>query len=106
MSMNIGNQNTQNTIAIDKNKVQKQADTKAENTSSPVSKHQDSVQLTAQAQSLHGTNSTQNKNTEVNSERIEALKTAIINGDYKINVERLAEKISQFEGDFSKYHPT
>lgn len=106
MSMNIGNQNTQNTIAIDKNKVQKQTDTKADNTSSLVSKHQDSVQLTAQAQSLHSTNSAQNKNTEVNSERIEALKTAIINGDYKINVERLAEKISQFEGDFSKYHPT
>lgn len=104
MSMNINNPTAQNSVAIEKNKVQKHDAVKTDNQTSNVTK-QDSVQLTQQAKNLHEAKS-QSNNTEVNSERIEALKTAIINGDYKINVERLAEKLSQFEGDFSKYHPT
>jgi negative regulator of flagellin synthesis FlgM len=39
---------------------------------------------------------------QVNKQRVETLKAAILNGDYKINTERLAEKLSKFEGDFGK----
>ncbi len=104
MNMNVNNQTAQNQVAIDKNKGKNQLDTKKEGQANPVAKSQDSVQLTQQAKKLH--NVQNNNNNEVNTVRIETLKAAIINGDYKINAERLAERLSKFEGDFSKYHPT
>lgn len=103
MNMNVNNQTSQNQVAIDKNKTKNQIDTKNEGQATPVAKSQDSVQLTQQAKNLH--NLQNNNNNEVNTVRIEELKTAIINGDYKINIERLAERLSKFEGDFTKYHP-
>ena len=39
---------------------------------------------------------------QVNMKRVETLKAAILNGDYKINTEQLAEKLGKFEADFSK----
>ena len=104
MSMNINNPTAQNSVAIEKNKTQKHEAVKADNQASSITK-QDSVQLTQQAKSLSNIKDNAITN-EISSERIEALKSAIINGDYKVNVERLAEKLSQFENDFSKYHPT
>ena len=34
--------------------------------------------------------------------RVESIKAAILNGDYKINSEQLAEKLGKFESDFNK----
>lgn len=58
------------------------------------------MQLTAQAKQLHKMQSPSEP--QVNKQRVETLKAAILNGDYKINTDRLAEKLSKFEGDFGK----
>jgi len=98
MSININRQAAQKSIIAEKNSTQKQQDIKKQDVSS--TKNQDSVQLTSQAKSL---NKMQPANeSQVNTQRVETLKAAIINGDYKINTERLAEKLSKFEGDFGK----
>lgn len=98
MSININRQITQKSIVAEKNNLQKQRDIKKQDVSSTT--NQDSVQLTSQAKNL---NKMQPMNeSQVNMQRVETLKAAIINGEYKINTERLAEKISKFEGDFGK----
>ena len=100
MSININRQTATNSIAIDQKKAQKQENVgnqkAAETTSS-----KDSVKLTAQALNLNKMQ-TETKEPKVNAQRIESLKSAIVNGDYKINTERLAERLSKFEGDFNK----
>jgi len=99
MSININNQATQKNIVIEQNKAQKQTNVSKEGVDS-TDKNQDSVQLTAQAKSLNKMQSAGEP--QVNKQRVETLKAAILNGDYKINTERLAEKMSQYEGDFGK----
>jgi len=98
MSLNINRQATQKNIVIEQNRAQKQQDVKTQNQTASSSK--DSVQLTQQALNLNKMQSPAEP--QVNKQRIESLKAAILNGDYKINTERLAEKLSQFEGDFNK----
>ncbi|MBT0584972.1 flagellar biosynthesis anti-sigma factor FlgM [Alteromonas oceanisediminis] len=58
---------------------------------------QDSVSLTQSAQQL---NQVQKKGSEapVNQEKVDRLKKAIQNGEYKVNPEVLADKISKLEG--------
>ena len=99
MSININNQATQKNIVIEQNKAQKQTNVSKEGVDS-TDKNQDSVQLTAQAKNLNKMQSAGEP--QVNKQRVETLKAAILNGDYKINTERLAEKMSQYEGDFGK----
>jgi negative regulator of flagellin synthesis FlgM len=100
MSINISRQAAQKSIAIEQNKTQKQQNV-GNQKKTETSINNDSVQLTSQALNL---NKMQTTTTEpkVNAQRIESLKSAILNGDYKINTERLAEKLSKFEGDFGK----
>ena len=98
--MNINSQTVQKNIVLEQHKSKTQPDTTTQTKSSnPVNK--DSVEITKQALSL---NKMQAKTDEpkVNAKRIESLKAAILNGDYKVNTERLAEKLNKFEGDFSK----
>jgi len=100
MSININRQSAQKSLAVEQNKTQKQQNV-SKQTQTAGSSSKDSVQLTSQALNL---NKMQGKTTEpkVNTQRIESLKAAILNGDYKINTERLAEKLGKFEGDFGK----
>ena len=100
MSININSQATQKNIVIEQNKTQKQQNLSQPGVQSTPSEEQDSVQLTSQAQSLKNMQSTSEP--QVNKQRVETLKAAILNGDYKINTEQLAEKMSKFEGDFGK----
>ncbi|WP_022941015.1 flagellar biosynthesis anti-sigma factor FlgM [Psychromonas hadalis] len=99
MSININRQATQKNIVIEQNRTQKQQEVRKQSIDN-TGKNQDSVQLTAQAKSLNKMQSPSEP--QVNKQRIETLKAAILNGDYKINTERLAEKLSKFEGDFGK----
>jgi negative regulator of flagellin synthesis FlgM len=99
MSININRQATQKNIVIEKNQAQKQQDINKSNVSS-ADKNKDSVQLTSQAKNLNKLQTAGEP--QVNKQRVETLKAAILNGDYKINTERLAEKLSKFEGDFGK----
>ena len=59
---------------------------------------QDSVSLTSSAQQL---NQVQKKSAEapVNQEKVDKLKKAIQNGEYQINAESLAKKISALESE-------
>ena len=99
MSININRQATQKNIVVEQNQAQiKQNSSKQGVTNTE--KNQDSVQLTPQAQNLNKMQSSTEP--QVNKQRVETLKAAILNGDYKINTERLAEKLSKFEGDFGK----
>lgn len=103
MSLNISRQASNKTLVVENNKTQKQQDIKNQaTTASSRSNNKDSVQLTSQALNLNKMQKQSVAEPEVNKKRIETLKAAILNGDYKINTERLAEKLGQFEGDFSK----
>ncbi|MCP4323032.1 MAG: flagellar biosynthesis anti-sigma factor FlgM [Psychromonas sp.] len=99
MSININRQATQKNIVVEQNKAQKQQEVSKQGVSG-TDKNQDSVQLTSQAKSLNKMQPSSEP--QVNKQRVETLKAAILNGDYKINTERLAEKLSKFEGDFGK----
>ncbi|MCG6199764.1 flagellar biosynthesis anti-sigma factor FlgM [Psychromonas antarctica] len=102
MSININRQAPQKNIVIEQNKVQKQQDVSQQTQTASSGSSKDSVQLTPQALTLNKMQKQSSEEPQVNQKRIETLKAAILNGDYKINTERLAEKLSQFEGDFSK----
>ncbi|PKF62774.1 flagellar biosynthesis anti-sigma factor FlgM [Psychromonas sp. psych-6C06] len=99
MSININRQTTQKNIVIEQNNTQKQQDVNKKGVNE-TAKNQDSVQLTSQAKNLNKMQPTAEP--QVNKQRVETLKAAILNGDYKINTERLAEKLTKFESDFSK----
>lgn len=101
MSINISRPGVQKNIVIEQNKLQKQQDLRGQNQTSSASS-KDSVQLTSQALNLNKLEKQTSSEPQVNKQRIESLKAAILNGDYKINTERLAEKLIKFEGDFSK----
>jgi negative regulator of flagellin synthesis FlgM len=73
------------------------ADTKAAQAATqPAGLRQDSVSLTSSAQQL---SQVQKKDIEapVNQEKVDKLKQAIANGDYRINPEVLAQKIAKLE---------
>ena len=99
MSININQQITHKKIAIEQNKAQKQQGL-SDQKQTVSGSSSDSVKITSQALNLNKMQKTAEP--KVNEQRIASLKAAILNGDYKINTDRLAEKLSQFEGDFSK----
>lgn len=99
MSININRQTTQKNIVVEQNQAKKQQDIRKQGVDG-TTKNQDSVQLTSQAKNLNKMQATSEP--QINKQRVETLKAAILNGDYKINTERLAEKLSKFEGDFGK----
>ena len=99
MSININRQATQKNIVVEQNQAQVKQNTSKQGVTS-TEKNQDSVQLTSQAKNLNKIQTSTEP--QVNKQRVETLKAAILNGDYKINTERLAEKLSKFEGDFEK----
>ncbi|WP_413701497.1 flagellar biosynthesis anti-sigma factor FlgM [Psychromonas sp. KJ10-10] len=99
MSISINRQATQKNIVVEQNQAKKQQEVSKQGVDS-TSKNQDSVQLTSQVQSLNNMQATSEP--QVNTQKVETLKAAILNGEYKVNTERLAEKLSKFEGDFGK----
>ncbi len=60
----------------------------------------DSVQLSSQVQSLQSLEAKIREMPEVDEARVEKIKSAIANGEYEINHERLAAAIQRFEGQF------
>lgn len=102
MSINVNSTNAKNNVIIEQNKVQKHKDTEQSNSTKVTSSLSDSVQLTEQAQSLNKMKTENASEPQVNMKRVESIKSAILNGEYKINSEQLAEKLGSFESDFSK----
>ncbi len=100
MSININRQAQTQNLAVEQNKAQQKKTVDGQQSAAPASS-KDSVQLTSQAVTLNKMQQTPSEQ-QVNKQRVETLKAAILNGAYKVNTERLAEKLSKFEGDFSK----
>jgi negative regulator of flagellin synthesis FlgM len=103
MTINNINNNNINKPQIDGQKLAQQqtqsqsADAKtAQTAAQQTGLRQDSVSLTSSAQQL---SQAQKKDVEapVNQEKVDKLKQAITNGDYKINPEVLAQKIAKLE---------
>jgi len=102
MSINVNRPSAKSNVVIEQNKVQKQKDTEKSNDTKAASSHNDSVQLTEQAMNLNKMQTANASEPQVNMKRVETIKAAILNGDYKINSEQLAEKLGKFESDFNK----
>ena len=101
--MSINNINNVNKTQLDQVKVSQQNNSQANSASSQQAASQasapakqDSVSLTQSAQQL---SSVQKKGSEapVNQEKVERLKKAIADGEYKVNPDMLAKKISVLE---------
>ncbi|WP_025562499.1 flagellar biosynthesis anti-sigma factor FlgM [Psychromonas sp. SP041] len=102
MSININRQAPQSNLNIEQNKAQKQGNANAPDNTNKVNSNKDSVQLTSQAVSLNNMQKQTSSESQVDMKRVETLKAAILNGDYKINSEQLAKNIGKFETDFNK----
>jgi len=62
---------------------------------------QDSVSLTPQAKQLRELQKKSNEAPEVDQKKIDKLKKAIMSGEYKVDAEKLAQNMANFE--FSLY---
>ncbi len=64
---------------------------------------QDSVSLTSQAQQFTKAQEKASSSSGIDQKKVDEIKQAISEGKYKVNVEQLARRIVQFEGElFSK----
>lgn len=102
MAINV-NQGLQNTIAVKTDKIelnqQKQQVALQQATQNAPVQKQDSVSLTSQAQQFTKAQDKAINSTGIDQARVDKIKQAIAEGKYRINVEQLAQKIVQFEGD-------
>ncbi|QOL27057.1 flagellar biosynthesis anti-sigma factor FlgM [Thalassotalea sp. LPB0316] len=92
---NLGNSNPLTKVA-DQNAKQQAAQT-AQQTSSAPQARQDSVSITPQAQQLAKLQQKSANEPEVNQKKVEQLKKAIVSGEYKIDPDKLAASIANFE---------
>lgn len=102
MSINVNRPAPQSNLSIEQNKTQKKSNASVTDNMAVANSSKDSVQLTPQALNLNKMQTQTSSESQVNMKRVETLKAAILNGDYKINTEQLAEKLGKFESDFNK----
>ncbi|GLX83675.1 flagellar biosynthesis anti-sigma factor FlgM [Thalassotalea eurytherma] len=98
MAININNLGNSNPITkvADQNAKQQSAQTTQQSATAPQAR-QDSVSLTPQAQQLSKLQQKSANEPEVNQKKVEQLKKAIVSGEYKIDPEKLAASIANFE---------
>lgn len=98
MAININNLNANNQVQQTQQKQVQQQSTQAASSNAQVkSTGQDSVSITPQAKQL---NELQKKAVDapvINQKKVDELKKAIISGEYKVNPEKLAASIANFE---------
>jgi negative regulator of flagellin synthesis FlgM len=97
MALNINNLNSANQVKQNteqRTQVKQQAVTDSVNTKTA---HQDSVSLTPQAQKMTELQKKAADAPVVDQKKIDELKTAIASGEYKVNPEKLAASIANFE---------
>jgi len=98
MTININNLNNQAQVHQNKQaQVKQQA---ADANSSVKQPRADSVSITPQAKQLSELQKKANEAPGVDQKKVEELKKAITSGDYKIDPQKLAENIANFEFDF------
>jgi len=94
---NLGISDTQGNKTSETKKVDKDAQGTAAAQSQNNPAATDSVHLTASARQLSELENRLEKIPEVDSNRVEAIKKAIANGEYKIDAERIATKLTNLE---------
>ncbi|MDP4944216.1 MAG: flagellar biosynthesis anti-sigma factor FlgM [Paraglaciecola sp.] len=101
MAININNLQNTPQVKTDKNDqlVQRQQTTVQQNAGSQAMQKQDSVSITPQAQQFSKLQEKASNSSGIDQEKVDKIKQAIAEGKYKINVEQLAKRIMQFEGD-------
>nr|WP_284246577.1 flagellar biosynthesis anti-sigma factor FlgM [Thalassotalea insulae] len=98
--MNINNLTNNNQV---KQKIDQQTQVKQQATQNSAAAEQskvaskDSVSITPQAKQLGELQKKANESSAVNQKKVEQLKKAIMSGEYKINPEKLAASIANFE---------
>jgi len=101
MAININN--LQNTAQVKTDKtdqtVQRQQTAVQQNVSTQAAQKQDSVSITPQAQQFSKLQEKAANSSGIDQEKVDKIKQAIAEGKYKINVEQLAKRIMQFEGE-------
>jgi len=100
MAININNLSNNNQVKqkLDQQvQVKQQATQNSNNNEQVKSAGKDSVSLTPQAQQLNELRKKANDAPAVDQKKIEQLKKAIADGDYKVNPEKLAASIANFE---------
>ncbi|MBU2869994.1 flagellar biosynthesis anti-sigma factor FlgM [Colwellia sp. E2M01] len=100
MAININNLNTNNQVnQTQKKQVQQQTAHSASDNAQIKKSGQDSVSITPQAKQLSELQKKAADAPVINQKKIDELKTAISSGEYKVNPEKLAASIANFEFD-------
>ena len=71
-----------------------------QSTTGAAAQKQDSVSLTSQAQQFSKAQEKAKASSGIDQEKVDKIKQEISEGKYKVNVEQLARRIVQFEGEF------
>ncbi|MAD53036.1 MULTISPECIES: flagellar biosynthesis anti-sigma factor FlgM [unclassified Idiomarina] len=99
MAININNNGVKNN-SIDTKQTQRQTSTEQSSNSGATAKSgSDSVSLTSEAQNLSALQEKAMNSSGIDQTKVDRIKAAIENGSYKVDVDRLASKLAQFEGD-------
>lgn len=102
MAINV-NQGVQTTPTVKTDKIdqniQKQQVAQQQASLNAPAQKQDSVSLTTQAQQFTKAQEKASNSSGIDQKKIDDIKQAIAEGKYKINVEQLAKRIVQFEGE-------
>lgn len=105
MAIDIKQVNTAANTQIGKSTTNKSSEKPSENavTSLSTPPKSDSVSLTSQAQQLQNIQAKMTDIPEVNEQKVQEIKLAIAEGRYKIDPEKLATNIAQFENDLKDF---
>ncbi|AVJ55343.1 flagellar biosynthesis anti-sigma factor FlgM [Idiomarina sp. OT37-5b] len=100
MPININNNGLKNTNIDTKTNRQVDAGSTAGNSPAPAkSGGGDSVSLTSEAQQLSRLQEKAMGSSGIDQAKVDRIKAQIESGSYKVDVERLASKLAEFEGD-------
>lgn len=85
---------------LQKQQVVQQQSLQQHSTTGAATQKQDSVSLTSQAQQFSKASDKAKNSSGIDQEKVDRIKQDIADGKYKINIEQLARRIVQFEGEF------
>jgi negative regulator of flagellin synthesis FlgM len=90
---------TVKTDKVDQNIQKQQQVAQQQAAISQPAQRQDSVSLTSQAQQFTKAQEKASNSSGIDHKKVDEIKQAIAEGKYKVNVEQLARRIVQFEGE-------
>ena len=99
MPINVNNAGLKNTNIDTKGNRPVDAGNNSNNAPAPSKSGGDSVSLTSEAKQLSGLQDKAMNSSGVDQAKVDRIKAQIEDGSYKVDVERLASKLAQFEGD-------